>query len=136
MDSHELHGYSEMDVQAVKKGQTIFLAGALGKHMYVVLEGQVEIKIGDRVVDQIRPGGIFGEMALVDERPRAGSAVALSDGRLLRLGEDQFQKLVKESPFFSLKVLRTVVERLRRSNAMSGTKEPASSRSSDTVTEN
>ena len=108
------------DVQDMRKGQTIFLNGAIGSHMYVVMDGQVEIRIGDRVVDVISPGGVFGEMALVDDKPRAGTAIGVSDGKLLRIDEKQFLKLVHDSPEFSLKILRTVVARVRRADTIGG----------------
>jgi CRP/FNR family cyclic AMP-dependent transcriptional regulator len=116
MDSGALRGFDPQHVQHVREGETIFLEGAEGHHMYVVLEGQVEITVGDRVVDRIVAGSIFGEMALVDNHPRTGTAVASSPSKLLRLDEKEFIKLVGESPAFSLKVMRTMAERLRRAN--------------------
>jgi CRP/FNR family cyclic AMP-dependent transcriptional regulator len=106
------------EARAFSKGQTIFLKGDLGNHMYVVLKGQVEIRIDDRVVDTVNPGQIFGEMGLIDGSPRAAAAVANSEGLMLEIDEKQFHRLVKESPDFALRVLRTVVERVRRANRL------------------
>jgi CRP/FNR family transcriptional regulator, cyclic AMP receptor protein len=112
--------HSGGDVMSVRKDETIFLHGSIGTHMYIVLDGQVEIRIGERVVDVVSPGSFFGEMALVDERPRAGTAIARTNGNLLRIDSKQFTKLVRESPDFALKVLRVVVGRVRRADALGG----------------
>lgn len=111
-----ISGFDPAHVKVARQGETIFLAGSAGHHMYVVLDGQVEIQVGDRVVDRIVAGGIFGEMALVDNHPRTGTAITSVPSKLLRLDEKEFLKLVSDSPAFALKVLRTVVERLRRAN--------------------
>ena len=116
MESSALGRFDPQHVQSVRKGETIFLAGAEGHHMYVVLDGQIQIEVDGRVVDRVIAGGIFGEMALVDAHPRTGTAIATVPSKLLRLDEKEFLKLVSESPAFALKVLRAVVERLRRAN--------------------
>jgi CRP-like cAMP-binding protein len=133
--SETLQGYSALDVETVAAGDTIFLAGTHGRHMYVVLEGHVEISIGGRVVDRIGRGGFFGEMSLIDGGQRTGDATATADSKLLRLGEQQFLKLVHEVPIFSLKVLRTVVHRLRRANAAAAAAEKAAAAAIDQHTD-
>jgi CRP-like cAMP-binding protein len=105
--------YPGAEVEQISKGQTIFLHGEIGMHMYIVLQGQVHITIGDQIVDLINPGGVFGEMALIDDNPRAGTAIAVTNGSLLRLDEKQFTTLVHESPGFAIKLLRTIVTRVR-----------------------
>ena len=119
------------DVMPVRKDETIFLHGSIGTHMYIVLEGQVEIRIGDRVVDVVNPGQFFGEMALVDDRPRAGDAVSRTTGKLLKIDSKQFLKLVRESPDFALKTLKAVVGRVRRADSLGGLTVPT--KSSDTA---
>ncbi|MBV8074215.1 MAG: cyclic nucleotide-binding domain-containing protein [Candidatus Eremiobacteraeota bacterium] len=100
-----------------KKGDTIFLKGDLGNSMFVLLKGQVEIRLDDRVVDVVHEGGIFGEMGLVENAPRAATAVAVTNGAVLSIDEDQFIELVQEQPFFAIKVVRQVADRVRRANA-------------------
>ena len=115
MDTSALR-YSGTDVVKVRSGETIFLHGETGGHMYIVLQGQVQIKIGEHVVDLVDPGGIFGEMALLDDNPRAGTAIAATSAALLRLDEHQFTSLVRESPDFAIKLLRTIVARVRKAD--------------------
>lgn len=115
------------DVMSVRKDETVFLHGSIGTHMYVVLEGQVEIRIGDRVVDVINPGQFFGEFALIDDRPRAGTAIARTKGNLLKIDSKQFLRLVHENPDFALKLLRVVVARVRRADTLGGLTVPTKS---------
>jgi CRP-like cAMP-binding protein len=84
--------------------------------MYVVAAGRVEVLVGDEVVDKVGAGGIVGEMALLGSRTRSASAVAADPCRLLPIDEAFFLHLVQQSPRFSLKVMKTMADRLRRSN--------------------
>lgn len=97
-----------------KKGDTIFLKGDLGNCMYVVIAGQVEIRLDDLVIDVISPGGMFGEMGIIEQAPRAAMAIATSACSLLVIDEKHFLELVEEQPFFALKVLRTAMARVRK----------------------
>ena len=54
-----------------KPGETIFAAGDKGDKMYVIRTGEIEIERDGKVVEKLGPGGIFGEMALIDGAPRA-----------------------------------------------------------------
>jgi len=95
-------------------GQTIFEAGDQGDVMYAVLEGTVDILVGERVIDQAEAGGIFGEMALVDGSPRSASARARTSVKVTPVSEKQFLRMVEMTPHFALQVLRVMSERLRR----------------------
>jgi CRP-like cAMP-binding protein len=95
-------------------GQTIFKEGEPGDVMYVVEEGEVDILRSGRPIETIAPGGIFGEMAIIDNSPRSATAVAKSDCTLLPVDETTFTIYVQHAPFFALEVMRTMAERLRR----------------------
>lgn len=97
-------------------GDTIFREGDEGHEFYVVLEGQVDIMAGGRVAESVLPGGMFGEMALIDARPRSASAVAAADSLLAPVDERRFTYLVQETPFFALHVMSVMAQRLRRAN--------------------
>jgi CRP-like cAMP-binding protein len=81
--------------------------------MFMVKEGEVEIIKYDKVIDRVGPGGIFGEMALIDISPRSATATAKSDCILVPVDEYNFLFLVQHTPYFSLQVMRSLVERLR-----------------------
>jgi len=59
-------------------------------------------------------------MALIDDEPRSATAVAATDVELVAVSEKQFLFLVSQTPYFALKVMRTLAQRLRKSNKTLG----------------
>jgi CRP-like cAMP-binding protein len=98
------------------KGATIFREGEQGDEFFVVVRGQVEIKSGNRWFETVGQNGIFGEMALIDDGPRSATVVALTDVTVMPIQEQQFLFMVKHTPFFALRVMRVLANRLRRQN--------------------
>jgi len=92
-------------------GKIIMREGHYGVVLFAVLEGRVAIRIGDAVVEKVGPGGIFGEMSLVDRTPRLATAVAETDCALLAMSRHMFLHLVKRSPKFGASLLKAVGER-------------------------
>ncbi len=97
-------------------GQTIIEAGTHGDSMYVVLDGEVEIRVADKGIDVVGPGSIFGEMALIDDDPRSATVIAKTDCRLAEVDRNRFKFMVSETPFFALDVMRVMADRLRKAN--------------------
>lgn len=86
-------------------GQKIFGEGELGERAFLVESGQVEISKntdggGPIVLGAIGPGGIFGEMALIDNQPRMATARAVAETSLIIISQQMFhEKLRKADPF-------------------------------------
>ena len=99
------------------KGKVIMVAGQTGALMYVVLEGRVAISIRGALVQYVGAGGVFGEMALVDQSPRSANAAAESDCVLLGINRHVFLNLVKTDPVFGASLLGAVAERVRNTAA-------------------
>jgi CRP/FNR family transcriptional regulator, cyclic AMP receptor protein len=95
-------------------GKVIVSAGAVGAFMYVVLEGRVAISVRDSVVERVGPGGVFGEMALVDRSARAASASAEADCKLLAINRTAFLELVKAKPAFGGSLLKSIAVRMQQ----------------------
>jgi CRP-like cAMP-binding protein len=95
-------------------GEVIIEEGEVGRMMYVVLSGEVRVMLGESEGETMGPGGIVGEMALLDEPIRSASVVATEDTRLARIGTELFLRLVREDPAFALFVMSTLARRLRR----------------------
>ena len=93
--------------------KVIMKEGEGGVFMYVVLEGRVSISIKGKAVDVIGPGGVFGEMALVDQSPRAATATCETDCELLSINRNDFLALVKSNPAFAVSLLKALADRLR-----------------------
>jgi CRP/FNR family cyclic AMP-dependent transcriptional regulator len=94
-------------------GNTILREGQVGVLMYVVLKGKVAIRAGGALLETVGPGGIFGEMALVDRTPRLASAMAESNVKLLAINRAAFLNLVKHSRRFAASLLSAVSARAR-----------------------
>jgi CRP-like cAMP-binding protein len=112
-----VQGLGQQAVVRYEKGKIIMIAGQAGALMYVVIEGRVSISIRGAVVERVGPGGIFGEMALVDQSPRAANAVAEADCALLAINRNVFLNLVKSEPRFGIALLSAMAERLRNTAA-------------------
>lgn len=95
-------------------GEVIFEQGERGDKMYIVGEGSVALKDGDRVIDTVGAPGLFGEMALIERDPRALTATADADVELVEIGARQFWVLVHETPGFAHLVMSVMASRLRR----------------------
>jgi CRP/FNR family cyclic AMP-dependent transcriptional regulator len=104
------------DAYDAAPGATLFAEGEAGDAMFAVVAGEVEVRVGERVVEVVGEGGIVGEMALIDTRPRSASAVVIEPARVVRIDERNFMFLVQEHPTFALSVMRVMAERLRRAN--------------------
>ncbi|QJR12957.1 hypothetical protein DSM104443_04051 [Usitatibacter rugosus] len=101
-------------------GTTIFSRGDAGNIMYVILEGQVDLRITDGILETLGPGEPFGEMSLIDSEPRVASAVTRTPCRLMSITERQFLDLIHDTPYFGLEVMKVMAKRLRRMNANAG----------------
>jgi len=93
--------------------KVIMKEGEPGVFMYVVLSGRVAISIKSKIVEWVGPGGIFGEMALVDQSPRAATAIAETDCDLLSINRGDFLTMVKTNPVFVVSLLKAAADRLR-----------------------
>ncbi len=98
--------YFDRNKVIVEEGQT-------GTRMYVVLKGRVMVYLDGEVVEKIGPGGVFGELALVDQPTRLASVVAETDCELLPIGRNAFLAMVKTSPDFAASLLTALSDRLK-----------------------
>lgn len=108
---------NEPDVRTFTAGEVIFAEGQAGDCMFAVLEGEIEIRKHDHVLETVGVGGVFGEMALIDQEPRSAFAVAKTDCRVAAVGQRRFTLLVQQTPFFALQIMHVLADRLRRNTA-------------------
>ena len=98
-------------------GEFLFKEGDKRDVMYVLLEGEMDIRLGEYVVETAVPGALIGEMALIDDSPRAANAVAKTPCRLATIDRRRFHFLVQQTPHFATHVMKTLADRLRHMNA-------------------
>lgn len=105
------------EVERFAPGDVIFSAGDQGACMFVVREGTVTIEAEGLPLEEVGPGGIFGELALIDASNRSATATAATACELVALDERAFLFHVSQTPFFALNVMRVLSGRLRRASA-------------------
>ena len=106
-------GLGESAAVRYERGKVIMVQGQVGNLMYVVQEGRVAITLRGSVIERVGPGGLFGEMALVDQSPRLANANAETDCTLLAMNRAVFLNLVKADPLFGVSLLTAIAERVR-----------------------
>ncbi len=81
-----------------KEGHTIVRQGDEGEALFVVLEGRARVVRSGRTVVRLGPGDFFGEIAVLNKRPRTASVVADSPLRCLVLHRDELRKILADEP--------------------------------------
>ena len=99
--------------EAFSAGETVFDEGEPGYTMYVVLEGHVEIRVGEKMLEVAGPGSVIGEMALINLTTRSATAIAQDDCSLVPIDDLQFLSLILRKPQFALYVMEIMANRLR-----------------------
>lgn len=113
-----IHVFRDLpEVIPVSAGDYVFRRGEPGKTMYLIIEGEIDLVAGTRVVETADEGSFIGEMALIEDAPRSASARARTDARVFPIDHIRFQSLVKETPSFALDLMQILARRLRRATA-------------------
>ncbi|HHT9137059.1 MAG TPA: cyclic nucleotide-binding domain-containing protein [Candidatus Wunengus sp. YC60] len=112
-----------MEIELVcKKGEIIFKEGDISGNAYIIKTGQVEISKGEGkqkvVLAVLKEGDIFGEMGLIEDKPRSATATALDDVRLKAINHEKFNELFLKDPASLIPFFKAVFERLRTMNEM------------------
>ncbi|HEY2804546.1 MAG TPA: Crp/Fnr family transcriptional regulator [Gemmatimonadales bacterium] len=107
------------------KNSVILFEDDPGDALYIVSTGQVKVVlIGEDgrevILSVLGDGDFFGEMSLIDDEPRSAHVIAMKDSQLLVLRRDDFQARLQETPTIALKLLRVLVQRLRRADEKIG----------------
>ncbi|MBF2099039.1 MAG: cyclic nucleotide-binding domain-containing protein [Gloeomargaritaceae cyanobacterium C42_A2020_066] len=98
-------------------GRVIFTAGDPSDRAFVVVEGEVELTLGDSVLTTVGPGGLIGEMSLIEQTHRSATATTKTDVKVVPITQKRFMYLVQETPYFAITVMKIMAERLRTMNA-------------------
>ncbi len=105
-----------------KKGEVIFKEGDVSDNAYIIKTGQVEISKGEGkqkvVLAVLKDGDIFGEMGLIEDKPRSATATALDEVRMKAINHEKFNELFLKDPASLIPVFKALFERLRTMNEM------------------
>ncbi|MCX7793671.1 MAG: Crp/Fnr family transcriptional regulator [Thermodesulfovibrionales bacterium] len=113
----------EFQIKRFKKGDVIFYQSDQSTDLYIVLDGSVKASLlneeGDELtLAEFKKGDFFGEMSLIDGKPRSATVTALEDSELAILTRERFIDVLKKEPSIALELLSTLVERLRTANGV------------------
>jgi CRP/FNR family transcriptional regulator, cyclic AMP receptor protein len=104
---------------AVKEGEKIFeqdekeIPLLRRSKMYLLLKGDVALMANGKALGRVRPGEIFGEMAVITHAPRSASALAKADSSVIALDDKAFQAGLAKKPQFALMMMSVMIHRLR-----------------------
>ncbi len=111
LDSEE-----EVFTRTYPKDTMIFSETMPGKELYIIQKGSVKIT---KIVDDnevllavLKPGDIFGEMALIENKPRSASAIAFEDATLLAVNKENFERMVQSQPQIISRLTQLLAERI------------------------
>jgi len=107
--------------KAFEPGEVLFREGEPGDVMFIIIQGEVEIRKRisaktARTLITFHEGDIFGEMALVEKKPRSATAIAMSTCRTLVMNEALLDNMIENNPDFAKKMIRILSERIRKAN--------------------
>jgi CRP-like cAMP-binding protein len=102
----------------VARGSTLFCKGDPGDALYAIVSGTMKISVPapdgrEAVFNLLHPGEVFGEIALLDGRPRTADAVAFTDCDLIMIDRRDFRKFIESQPAVAMKLIELLCERLR-----------------------
>jgi CRP-like cAMP-binding protein len=100
------------------KGAVIFREQDPADVMYVVIKGEVEVLLKDEPLGAELPGGIIGEMAMINAKYRSATAIAIRPTTLARINRDQFREMIVKNPDCALHVMAVLANRLRVANML------------------
>ncbi len=110
-----------IDMKHYPGGYVIFEEGSSGGEMFIIITGSVAISMESSGLERgvhiiLKKNNFFGEMSLLDDRPRSASALMMAEGILITINKLEFRKLIKKFPQFSINLMSTLCERLRKAN--------------------
>ncbi len=97
-----------------REREMVYRRGDPGEAFYVVLSGDVSLERDGVVVETVKPGAFFGEIALLTGEPRTTDAVALGECELAAIPRDDFRDVMMANPSVALEMSRVLGQRLAR----------------------
>jgi CRP/FNR family cyclic AMP-dependent transcriptional regulator len=110
------------NVETFQPGELVIKEGTKGTSAFIILSGAVEVlkKSGDRdiPVATLGEGQVFGEMGLIEDRPRSATIKAMTELKLRVISREGFNELLKKKPSVLIPIIKSLFERLRQASEM------------------
>lgn len=122
LGASELEALAELTFsRSFDKGQFIILAEEPGDSLFIIREGQVKVSLihedgKEFILSLLGSGEVFGELSLLDDRPRSANVTAMVKTELLMLRRTDFLNLVEQVPQIAVSLLEELASRLRRTD--------------------
>ncbi len=104
----------ELEIPA---GKTLIKENEQGDDLYIVVDGEVEVFKGRKVIETLSNGSCIGELAIIDREPRSATVKTRRKTRLLSINRKDFLLTLKENPAIAINVMKVITQRLRKSIA-------------------
>ncbi len=109
------------EIRAYPKGKKLTTEGAYETTFYILLEGEVEVtkkfdENEERILKHLFAGDFFGEMAIIQDAPRAATITAITNVEVLEMEREAFVQLLHTNSQLSLAMVREVSRRLREND--------------------
>jgi len=111
--SHVARITEEIDVSPT---QSIVSEGEAGDSMYLLINGEVKVHVGNHQITTLGSQQFFGEMAILDSEPRSASVTALTQVTALRIQQNDFSEILSEKPEIAQGIIKVLTRRLRDAN--------------------
>ncbi len=107
----------QVEEVSVPAGRVLVEEGTPGREFFFIVDGRATVKAGNRSVATLGPGNYFGELSLLDRKPRSATVVSDTDMDLLVLDQRRFNGLLDEMPTLAHKLLAAMAQRIRDADA-------------------
>jgi CRP-like cAMP-binding protein len=110
----ELRDVAKATVElTLESGKEFVTQGEVGREAFIIVEGQADVVRNGTKIAELGPGGVVGELSLLDHGPRTASVVAAGPLTVLVLGPREFSGLLDEVPTLTHKILASLASRVR-----------------------
>jgi CRP/FNR family transcriptional regulator, cyclic AMP receptor protein len=111
----ELRDVAKATVElTLDEGKEFVSQGEVGREAFIIVEGKADVLRGGTKIAELGPGGVVGELALLDHGPRTASVVAATPLTVLVLGPREFSGLLDEVPTLTHKILANLASTVRK----------------------
>ncbi len=105
-----------MQRSVFQEGDVIFRSGDPSDYAYLIVSGSVEVRLPKGHSTVLKPGEVFGEMGLVDPRPRSATVMAKEYTVCAAYSEDELLEAIRNTPEEAITLIRALIKRLRKAN--------------------
>lgn len=100
--------------KSYEAGETLFKEGDLGRALYIIKSGEVDIFQKNNKICTFHEGDFFGELALLEEVPRTATVKVTKDSRLILIYKVKFDSILETDPSIGVKLKEIIKKRLNK----------------------